>query len=90
MAIIHGCVLESRAFVGMGAIVLDGAVVEGDAMLAAGAMLTPGKRVPSGQLWAGRPAVHLRDLKPEEIERNRQASSGYAALAKLHFQSSRK
>ena len=24
--------------------------------LAAGAMLTPGKRIPSGQLWAGSPA----------------------------------
>ncbi len=47
MAIVHGCTLLDRAFVGMGAIVMDGCVIEGDAMLAAGAMLTPGRRLPA-------------------------------------------
>ena len=55
-ALVHACTLHDHAFVGMGAIVLDGAVIESDAMLAAGAMLTPGKRIPTGELWAGRPA----------------------------------
>ena len=50
LAMVHGCVLEDRAFVGLGAIVMDGCRIEGDAMLAAGAMLTPGKVMPSGQL----------------------------------------
>ncbi|WP_337996250.1 gamma carbonic anhydrase family protein [Oleispirillum naphthae] len=65
-AILHGCVLKDRAFVGMGATVLDGAVVEG--MLGAGALLTQGKRVPAGELWAGSPARFLRKLTAEEIE----------------------
>ncbi len=56
LAMVHGCVLEDRAFVGLGSIVMDGCRIESDAMLAAGAMLTPGKTIPSGQLWAGRPA----------------------------------
>ena len=51
----------------MQAMVMDGAVVENDAMVAAGAMVTPGKRVPSGELWAGRPARKMRNLTPEEI-----------------------
>ena len=83
-AIIHGCRLHDRAFVGMGAILLDGSEVESDAMLAAGAMLTPGKRIPSGQMWAGRPAKYVRDLSAEELARHRAAVAGYVALARRH------
>jgi len=56
-----------RALVGMGSIVLNEAVIEPDGMLAAGAMLTSGKRVLSGQLWAGSPAKLLRQLSDDEI-----------------------
>lgn len=84
LAMIHGCRLEDHAFVGLGAIVMDGCVIEPDAMLAAGAMLTPGKRIPSGQLWAGRPAAYLRDLKPDDIARNRAGAAGYVELAQHH------
>jgi carbonic anhydrase/acetyltransferase-like protein (isoleucine patch superfamily) len=86
MAMIHGCTLHDHSFVGLGAIVMDGCVLETDAMLAAGAMLTPGKRIPGGQLWAGRPAKYLRDLSAEDIARNRAGAAGYVALAKLHRQ----
>ena len=84
MAIIHGCELQDGSFVGLGATVMDGCVIEQDAMLAAGALLTPGKRIPSGQLWAGRPAKYVRDLTPEEIERHRQGAAHYADLAQTY------
>jgi gamma-carbonic anhydrase len=84
LAMVHGCTLEDHAFVGLGAIVMDGCVIETDGMLAAGAMLTPGKRIGRGQLWAGRPAAYLRDLKPEEIARNRAGAAGYVELAQVH------
>jgi carbonic anhydrase/acetyltransferase-like protein (isoleucine patch superfamily) len=84
MAMVHGCTLEPRAFVGLGAIVMDGCVVEGDAMLAAGAMLTQGKRIPSGQLWAGRPAKYVRDLRPEDLAGMRAGVAHYAELARAH------
>ena len=84
LAMIHGCVLEDHSFVGLGSIVMDGCVVETDAMLAAGALLTPGKRIPRGQLWAGRPAVYVRDLTAADIARNRAGAAGYVELAKLH------
>jgi carbonic anhydrase/acetyltransferase-like protein (isoleucine patch superfamily) len=66
MAILHGCVLEDRAFVGMGAIVMDDARIGSEAMLAAGALLTAGRAIPSGELWAGRPARFTRELSEEE------------------------
>lgn len=84
LAMVHGCVLEDHSFVGLGSIVMDGCVIETDAMLAAGALLTPGKRIPRGQLWAGRPAVYLRDLSERDIVRNRAGAAGYVELAKLH------
>jgi carbonic anhydrase/acetyltransferase-like protein (isoleucine patch superfamily) len=77
-ALLHACRLEDNSFVGMGAIVMDDTVVESNAMLAAGAMLTPGKRVPGGQLWAGRPAKYFRDLSAEEIAFIPISSANYA------------
>ncbi|HEX8583399.1 MAG TPA: gamma carbonic anhydrase family protein [Allosphingosinicella sp.] len=84
MAMVHGCILHDRAFVGLGSIVMDGCEIESDAMLAAGAMLTPGKRIPAGQLWAGRPAKYVRDLSPEELAGQREGVAHYVALARAH------
>lgn len=83
-AILHACRIESHGFVGMGAIVMDGAIVEGFAMLAAGALLSPGKTIPSGQLWAGRPAKYMRDLKPDELEYLRWSAPHYVELGRAH------
>lgn len=66
MALIHACTLEPGAFVGMKACVMDGSVVESGAMVAAGALVTPGKRIPSGQIWGGSPAKHIRDLTEKD------------------------
>jgi carbonic anhydrase/acetyltransferase-like protein (isoleucine patch superfamily) len=84
LAMVHGCILRDRAFVGLGAIVMDGCEIEGDAMLAAGAMLTPGKLSPSGQLWAGRPAKYLRDLKDADLAGMRAGVAHYVELARRH------
>lgn len=62
MALLHGCTLMDRAFVGMGAMAMNGSRIESEGMLAAGAMLSPGKVLPSRQLWMGRPAAYVRDL----------------------------
>ena len=84
MAMLHGCTLESRAFVGMGAILLNGAVVEGNGMLAAGAMLAPGKRVPARQLWAGRPAVFMRELTDAALAEMALGVAHYVENGKHH------
>ena len=84
MCMIHGCDLHERAFVGMGAMVLDACVMESDSMLAAGAMLTPGKRIPGGELWAGRPAKLMRHLDADALAANKRSVAHYAQLAQLH------
>jgi carbonic anhydrase/acetyltransferase-like protein (isoleucine patch superfamily) len=65
-AIIHACTLHDRAFVAMGATVLDGAVIEEGGVLAAGALLTPNKRIGRYELWQGSPARFVRVLDAKE------------------------
>ncbi|MGY9005523.1 MAG: gamma carbonic anhydrase family protein [Alphaproteobacteria bacterium] len=81
LAMLHACTLEDGSFVGMSATVLDGAVVETGAMVAAGAVVTPGKRVLAGQLWAGMPAKHMRDLSEEDIAYFQVSADHYSELA---------
>ena len=84
LAMVHGCILHDRSFVGLGAIVMDGCEIESGGMLAAGAMLTPGRRIPAGQLWAGRPAKYVRDLSPEEQAMNLAGVFHYVELGRAH------
>jgi carbonic anhydrase/acetyltransferase-like protein (isoleucine patch superfamily) len=84
MAMIHGCVLKDRSFIGLGSIVMSGCTVEGDAMLAAGALLSPGKTVPHRQLWAGRPAKYMRDLTDAALIDMREGIDHYVHNGKAH------
>lgn len=80
-AIIHACIIEDNAFIGMGAIVMDLARVEEYGMLAAGAVLTPGKVVKKGELWVGNPAKFYRNLTEEEKNFIKTSADNYAELA---------
>jgi gamma-carbonic anhydrase len=84
MALLHGCTLHDRAFVGLGAIVMNQCIIEGDAMLAAGAMLTERKHMLSGELWVGRPATKLRDLPEKAIMGMRMGTAHYVHNAVRH------
>lgn len=84
MALVHGCTLMDRSFVGLGAIVMDGCVIEPEGMLGAGALLSPGKRINARELWLGRPATFIRLLDDAEVARNALGAEGYVELAKLH------
>lgn len=81
LALLHDCTVEDGAFVGMKACLMDGAYLESGAMLAAGGLLTPGKRIPSGELWAGNPARLLRPLSEAEKAMIPNSAIHYATLA---------
>ena len=82
MALIHACTIGDRAFIGMQACVMDDAKIENEAMVAAGALVTSGKIIPSRQLWAGRPAKYVRDLRDDEIEFLKFSAERYVRLSK--------
>ena len=56
-ALLEGCVVESEALVGMGAIMLQRTRLGARAVLAAGAVLAERREVPPGAFAAGVPAV---------------------------------
>lgn len=84
MAMVHGTVIEDRGFVGFAAQTMNGCVIEADGMLAAGALLAPGKRVPSRQLWSGRPAAFMRDLDDRMLAGLQLGVAHYVENAKHH------
>ena len=84
-AIVHACTLEDRAFVGMGATVLDGAVIEEGGVLGAGSVLPPGKRIGRMELWIGNPAKLVRVLTAEQrAEQFDRPAPHYVELAGRH------
>ena len=84
MVMLHGSILQDRAFVGLGSVVMDGCTIQSEGMLAAGALLSPGKTIGARELWIGRPAKLLRMLSPEEVTGNQAGVAHYVALAEHH------
>lgn len=84
MVMLHGCTVEDRGFVGLGAIAMNKAVIASDAMLAAGAMLTEGKVMAPRELWGGRPARKMRDLDEMAVGGMRLGVVHYVENARTH------
>ena len=84
MAMVHGCTLMDRAFVGLGAIVMDGCVVETDAMLAAGGLLSPATRIPTRQMWIGQPARYARELDDAQLADMQRNVAAYVRNGREH------
>ena len=78
--VLHACTVGNRCLIGMGAIVMDGSIIEDDVLLAAGSLVSPGKRLKSGWLYRGQPAVAVRELKPDELEMLRYSAEHYVRL----------
>ena len=84
MAMVHGCTIHDRGFVGLGAIAMNKAVIASDSMLAAGAMLTENKVMGERELWGGRPARLMRELDQAAITGMRLGVMHYAQNARDH------
>jgi carbonic anhydrase/acetyltransferase-like protein (isoleucine patch superfamily) len=65
-AILHGCTIESRVLIGIGAIILNGARIGAASIVAAGTLVPEGTVVPPGSLFMGHPGKFRRALTPEE------------------------
>lgn len=81
---LHGCTIQDRVLIGMGAIVLDGAVVSKGSIVGAGSIVTEGTKIPSGVLAFGSPARVKRDLKVEETAFLEESARHYIELAKIY------
>ncbi len=83
-AILHGCLVEAGALIGMRATVLTGAVIGAGAVVAAGALVPEGAVVPPGMVAMGIPARVTRPVRPEEARRAREGTEHYVELSMLH------
>lgn len=83
-AVVHGCRVEDRALIGIGAVILDGAVIGAGALVGAGAVVTPGTEIPPGCLALGTPARVVRELSPAELEAQHARTLHYVDLAREH------
>eukprot|EP00188_Purpureofilum_apyrenoidigerum_P001125 Plantae.Rhodophyta-Purpureofilum_apyrenoidigerum.ctg15859.p1 GENE.Plantae.Rhodophyta-Purpureofilum_apyrenoidigerum.ctg15859~~Plantae.Rhodophyta-Purpureofilum_apyrenoidigerum.ctg15859.p1 ORF type:complete len:261 (-),score=46.43 Plantae.Rhodophyta-Purpureofilum_apyrenoidigerum.ctg15859:56-838(-) len=85
--IINNAIIEDECLVGMNAIVGVKAVLRKNSMIAAGSVVAAESEVPSGELWAGAPAVFKRKLSKEEIEGIQKRAVDYNELAAKHLES---
>jgi carbonic anhydrase/acetyltransferase-like protein (isoleucine patch superfamily) len=83
---LHGCTIQDRVLIGMGAIVLDGALVEEGSIIGAGALVTEGMTIPSGSLVIGVPGKVRRSLTPEEAAFLKRSAQNYVDLAQIYMQ----
>ncbi len=65
-AVVHGARVESRALVGIGAIVLDGSSIGTGSIVGAGSVVSPGTQIPPNSLVLGVPGRIIRETTPQE------------------------
>ena len=65
-AVVHGCTIEDRCLIGMGAILLNGCRIGTGSIVAAGALVPEGMVVPPGSMIMGLPGSVRRALTAEE------------------------
>jgi carbonic anhydrase/acetyltransferase-like protein (isoleucine patch superfamily) len=78
-AVIHGCTIEDRCLIGMGAIILNGARIGTGSIVAAGSLVTERMQVPPGSLVMGSPARVKRALLEREAEDIQMFADRYVA-----------
>jgi carbonic anhydrase/acetyltransferase-like protein (isoleucine patch superfamily) len=81
---LHGCTVESRVLIGIGAIVLNNSVIGSGSIVAAGTLIAEGKAVPSGSLFMGHPGKLVRPLTETESASIDMYASRYVEYAEIY------
>lgn len=81
-AVLHSCVVQRDALVGMNAVVMDEAVVGERSIVAACAFVPAGMVIPSRSLVAGMPAKVKRELSEAEIAWKLEGTRTYQELTR--------
>ena len=81
-AILHGCIIERNALVGMNAVINDSAVIGESSIVAAMAFVKARMIVPPRMLVAGMPARVVRELTGTELAWKVEGTQSYQELAR--------
>jgi carbonic anhydrase/acetyltransferase-like protein (isoleucine patch superfamily) len=74
---LHGCTVENRCLIGMGAIILNGARIGAGSIIAAGTLIPEKAVVEPGSLWVGSPGKFRRKLGEKDQEMILQYARNY-------------
>lgn len=74
---LHGCTVEDRCLIGMGAIILNGARIGAGSIIAAGTLIPEKAVVEPGSLWVGSPGKFRRKLDGKDQEMILQYARNY-------------
>ena len=82
--ILHGCEIKDGALIGMGSIIMDDAVIGKNCLVAAGSLITANSKFENGVVILGRPAKVVKDVTPEQIQRNEYRIQNYMMYKNLY------
>ncbi len=82
--VLHGCTIEDRCLIGMGAVILDNAVIGRGSVVASGAVVMEKAVVPPNSLVVGMPAKVKKTLDEGELSPSTRIARHYLALAREH------
>jgi carbonic anhydrase/acetyltransferase-like protein (isoleucine patch superfamily) len=78
-ALLHGCTIDDRCLIGMGAILLNGAHIGTGSIVAAGTLVVEDMQVPSRSLVMGSPGRVRRTLTDVEVAQIQMYADRYVA-----------
>jgi len=84
-AVLHGCIIEKGAIIGMGSVVQDFARVGEEAMVAAGSVVSANMIIPPRHLVAGTPAVIKKELTGASLMWVATSAPMYRELAERYL-----
>jgi len=87
-ATLHGCVVEDRCVIGIGAIILNGARIGHDSIIAAGTLIPESAVVEPRSLWMGSPGKFRRPIGDQDRERILMYARNYVALRERYLNES--
>ena len=83
--VLHGCTIQDRVLVGMGAIIMDGAVIGEDSVVGVGALVTEGTIVSPKSLILGSPAKVKRPVSEKELAWLKESAENYVKYAHTYM-----
>jgi len=84
-AVVHGCTVEDRCLIGMGAILLNGVHVGSGSIIAAGTLIPEGTQIPPRSLVMGSPGKVRRTLSDADLDEIQMYADRYVAY-RLDYQ----
>lgn len=88
--VLHGCTIQDRVLVGMGAIIMDGAVIGEDSVVGAGSLVVEGTVVPPKSVILGSPGRVRRGASEAELAWIKESAANYMKYARQYMDDSAK